>query len=209
MSAHATLVSHNAAVHRAIERLVARLVEAARRSPSDPALDAGVSAAVTLLRGHHAYEDELLLPLLARKGAEGPWAEVATEHEQLAALLSRLERAKGATRAELLEQVARLVGPHMNKEEQHLTEAVWAQLLSDDEASAFGKEVAAHSRASLKPATKLLPVLLYNLTPTERAAFTARMPAFVVKGLVPWAFRPAWRGLRPFMTYAPRKLTPG
>jgi len=209
MSVHATLVTHNEAAHRAIERLMARLVEVARRSPSDPALDLGVPCAVTMIRGHHLYEDELLLPLLEAKGADGPWVEVATEHEQLGALLTRLERAKGATRAELLDQVAQLVGPHMAKEEVHLTEEAWRSWLSDDEARAFGKDVAAHSRASMKPATKMLPLILFNLTPTERAAFTERMPSFVVNGLVPYAFRPMWRGLRPFMTYAPRRWTPG
>lgn len=209
MSVHATLVTHNQAAHRAIERLFARLVDVGKANPAHPALTAGIEAAVTMVRGHHRYEDELLLPLLQKKGAQGPWVVVAREHEQLAALLSRLDRARGDDRVALLCQIRELVVPHMAEEEAHLTEAAWRGWLTDDEASAYGKEVAAHSRASMKPATKLLPLILFNLTPGERAAFTERMPSFLVNGLVPYAFRPMWRGLRPFMTYAPQRWTPG
>lgn len=209
MSVHATLVTHNAAAHRAIERVLERLETVARDTPELPALADGTAAAVTLVRGHHAYEDDLLLPLLARKGADGPWGRVADDHERLAVLLGRLERATDADREDRVAAVRELVVPHMALEEEHLTEAFWRSLLSDDEAKAFGKEVAAHSRAHLKPSTQLLPLILFNLDDEERAAFTAPMPAFVSRGLVPYAFRPMWRKLRPFMTHPPRRLTPG
>jgi len=209
MSVYATLESHNAAAHRAIERMLARLVEVAEGDPQHPSLAAGTACAVTMLRAHHGYEDELLLPLLRAKGAEGPWQQVATEHERLAALCARLERSAGSERAELLRKVYQLVVPHMAAEEAHLGVDRWREWLSEAEATAFGKEVAQHSREHLKPATKLLPLILFNLTPKERATFTARMPGFLVRGLVPYAFRPMWRPLRPFMTYAPRRLSPG
>ena len=73
---------------------------------------------------------------------------------------------------------------------------------------AFGKRVAAHNRASLQPSSKLLPLLLYNLSAEDRAQFTQRMPRFVVDGLVPVAFRPQWRHLRPFMAHPPARWTP-
>jgi len=209
MSVHDTLASHNAAAHRAIDRMLARLVEVATHDPHHPALHDGVTCAITMLRAHHGYEDELLLPLLRRLEAEGPWEQVSEEHERLAALCSRLERAGAGERADLLQSIHELVVPHMQAEEAHLTPDHWRQWLAEDEARAFGKEVAAHSRAHLKPSTKLLPLIVFNLTPSERAEFTERMPGFVVKGLVPYAFRPMWRKLRPFMTYAPRRWTPG
>lgn len=207
-SPHYTLVSHNAAAHRSVLRMFQALARVARDgSVPRRVLDAGIDAGLVMLRAHHAYEEELLLPLLRRKGAAGPWDQVSADHEALEALLDDLERAGGG-RADKLDAVVTLLEPHLALEEEHLTEAFWAGLLDPEEASAFGKEVAAHSRAHLKPGAKLLPLVVYNLDPDERAAFTARMPGFVVRGLVPYAFRAAWRPLRPFMAYPPPRLSP-
>ena len=137
----------------------------------------------------------------------GPWEEVATEHEALASALEAVETARGG-RAEQLEALHALLVPHLQREESVLTESFWRQALSEEQARSFGKAVAIHSRAHLKPTAQLLPLVLYNLDPEERATFTAPMPSFVVKGLVPVAFRGAWRPLRPFMAYPPRRWTP-
>jgi hypothetical protein len=117
-----------------------------------------------------------------------------------------LQEAAGG-RANHLAALVALLTPHLALEEAHLTASFWANLLSESEAADFGKRVAAHSRAHLKPASKLLPLLVYNLDPEERASFTAKMPGFVVNGLVPYAFRASWRPLRPFMAYPPPRLT--
>jgi hypothetical protein len=209
---HATLVGHTASVHLALRRVFDRLVEHAVAGSLPPGqLLAGIAAGVTSLRAHHQFEDELLLPLLRDKGAEGPWDQVADEHEQLAGHLATLDQAveRSDARAVLapLQAIQAMLPAHLALEEDQLTERFWSGVLTEDEAKAFGKAVAAHSREHLKPAPKLLPLLLYNLDDVERARFTDRMPAFVVNGLVPVAFRPAWRGLRPFMTYPPRRWT--
>lgn len=208
MTVYDTLSSHNIAAHRAIERLLERMVEVAERDPHAPVLAEATECAVTMLRAHHGYEDDLLLPLLRQLQAEGPWSKVHDEHERLAVLVARLSRVGATQRLGLLRQVRDLVVPHMAEEEVHLRPRQWRQWLGEEEARGFGKEVAAYNRAHLKPGTKLLPLIIYNLTPSERAAFTEKMPRFLVKGLVPFAFRPMWRPLRPVMTYAPRRLSP-
>ncbi len=166
----------------------------------------GIEAGATMLMAHHDYEEDLLLPLLRARGASGPWEQIEHEHEALGAALESLRVARGG-RAELLEALHRDVVPHMEAEEEVLTEAFWRELLSVEEARAFGKEIAVHSRAHLTPAARMLPLVLYNLDPEERAAFTEPMPSFVVRGLVPYMFRASWRPLRPFMAYPPRRLT--
>jgi len=205
---HHTLVTHNQAAHRAIDRLFARLAQVAwEGSVSRGTLDLGIEAGSTMLAAHHDYEEDLLLPLLRAKGAEGPWDEIQEEHASLARALDELKHAQGG-RAERLQAIHDEVVPHMEGEEEVLTEPFWRGLLSEEEARAFGKEVAAHSRAHLTPVGRMLPLLLYNLSPEERAAFTEPMPGFVVRGLVPYAFRASWRPLRPFMAYPPRRLSP-
>lgn len=205
---HRTLVTHSAAAHRAIDRLFAALARGARHGDvARRVLDDGIAAGATMLRAHHDLEEEVILPLLRSKGADGPWDTIATEHEALTGALEGAITARGG-RAELLEALHALVVPHMEGEEEVLTESYWRELLSADEARAFGKDIAAHSKAHLTPATKMLPLVLYNLDPEERAAFTEPMPGFLVNGLVPYAFRAAWRPLRPFMAYPPRRLSP-
>jgi hypothetical protein len=189
MSVHGTLVGHTALVHRAIERMLDQLAAAV---PSDREL--GARAVGTAIRAHHHMEDEVLLPVLRDKGAEGPWDRIGDDHEAIAAGLDDPAALRGRLRE------------HFALEEQALTESFWRGLLSDDEARALGKAISAHAREHLVPTAEQLPLLLYNLTDAERAEFTDRMPAFIVQGLVPFAFRASWRKLRPFMAFAPRRL---
>jgi hypothetical protein len=185
-----------------------RLAEVAREgSAPRGVMDLGIEAGATMLSAHHDYEEDLLLPLLRAKGAEGPWDRIHEEHGSLTEALEQLRQARGG-RADLLEALHREVVPHMEAEEEVLTEAFWRDLLTTEEARAFGKQIAAHSRAHLTPSARMLPLVLYNLDPEERAAFTAPMPSFVVRGLVPYVFRASWRPLRPFMAYPPRRLSP-
>jgi hypothetical protein len=186
-----TLVGHLQLSHRALERLFA--CGAALAAPDA----AGLEAATTALRAHHLLEDEVLVPLLRRKGAAGPWDQIGADHRDLVAQLTARD----------LAGLARALPAHFALEEAVLTEPFWRGLLTAEEATAFGKEVAAHSREHLKPAAQLLPLMLYNLDPAERERFTARMPRFVTAGLVPFVFRSSWRGLRPWMAHAPARWT--
>ncbi len=205
---HRTLVTHNRAAHRAIDRMFDRLAQVAREGSAPRGiLDLGIEAGATMLAAHHDYEEDLLLPLLRSKGAEGPWDQIHDEHGSLTSALEQLKHARGG-RAEMLQAIHDDVVPHMAGEEAVLTEGFWRELLSEEEARAFGKQVAAHSRAHLVPAARMLPLVLYNLDPDERAEFTEPMPGFVVRGLVPYAFRASWRMLRPFMAFPPRRLSP-
>lgn len=207
------LVGHLVAVHRALEALFGRcqhLVDAGDL-PGE-ALVAGLHDAARLLRAHHVFEDTMLLPKLRTIGAEGPWSEVAEEHAAMDAALAVLERATPATdRAQLREAVVPLADAlpdHFAKEEDHLTEANWRVWMPDEDGvRAFGKAIARVNREALEPSARLLPLLVYNMDEATRARFTDRMPRFVVDGLVPYAFRPAWRSRRPFMTQAPRSWT--
>lgn len=206
---HHTLVRHAALVHRALERMTARAAEVAEQGAlGEEPLRAAVSDVVVAIRAHHLQEDEVLLPLLATKGADGPWAGVREDHEALATALIDAERAPRPELGRRLRRLHERLATHVAHEESLLDEAGWRALLSADEARALGKALSDHARRHLVPAARQLPLLLYNLDEAERAEFTAPMPAFVSRGLVPWAFRMAWRPLRPFLTHAPPRILP-
>jgi hemerythrin-like domain-containing protein len=210
-----TLVGHNESVHRALETLFRTcLLRVRSRDLPRRRLLQGIRAATTALRAHHAYEEEVLLPRLREEEVDGPWQRVETEHVALRDHLDVLDAAPedgpadGSDLEPALEAIVDLLPGHFALEEAELTEAFWRELFTEEQARAFGKEVAAHNRAGLQPEARLLPLLLYNLDEAQRAVFTDRMPGFVVHGLVPVAFRPAWRHLRPFMAHPPARWTP-
>jgi hemerythrin-like domain-containing protein len=212
-----TLVDHNHSAHVALQTLFEQCLRLVRARELDRAtLLEGIADAVVALRAHHRYEDELLLPKMRAAGADGPWDQVAAEHGTLSDDLAALEAAAPSGPSDLsdleapLARIVALLGPHFASEEAALTESAWRGIFFDDSeaARAFGKQVAAHNRAGLQPSARLLPLLVYNLGPRDRARFTERMPSFVVDGLVPYAFRPAWRSRRAFMAYPPPRLTP-
>ncbi|MFT4623803.1 MAG: hypothetical protein ACI8PZ_002459 [Myxococcota bacterium] len=205
MSPFHTLVDHNVSVHRAIATLFRTVRARAAEGIAPHILQEGVRAAVTVLRGHHAYEEEVLLPELRSRGASGPWDRVSDEHATVAAHLDALVSGDPLPH---LDALCALLPEHFAIEDEALTEEFWRGLFTEDEARAFGQRVSRHNRDSLKPSAKLLPLLLYNLAPDERGRFTDRMPRFLIEGLVPVAFRPAWRGLRPFMAHPPARWTP-
>jgi hypothetical protein len=205
-TAHQTLVDHSSSVHAAILSLFACLRDAERAERPVPSFDDGLACALQVLRSHHAFEEELLLPKMREKRVAGPWERVTDEHDVLVAHMRALE--SGEAPAPHLDAICALLPHHFAKEEQATGSEVWAQIFTEDEARAFGKQVAAHHRTSLQPTAKLLPLLLYNLDEAQRERFTDRMPDFIVGVLVPVVFRPRWRHLRAFMAHAPDRWTP-
>lgn len=202
---HETLLGHNALTHRALIRLLEQLAaHADARDVPEDVLAHGVTAAVTALRAHHVAEDEVMVPFLrSRAGTTDALAAVHHDHERVAAALARLERAPAADRADALGAVVRTFSAHAAREEELLAALPWTTLAGPDDVRALGRAVSDASRRALRPAHVQLALLLYNLDPDERRAFTDRMPAFVSKVLLPWGFRAGWRRLRPFLAHAP------
>lgn len=211
-----TLTDHLHSNHVALVHLFERCLALVRERRPRKALLPGIRDAVTALRAHHRYEDEVLIPRV-RATDDALWDQVVEEHQALSDALSTLEQATVHGPPDLsdleqaLEQIVAILPNHFQAEEDALSEATWRGIFDDnpEQARAFGKQTAAVNRAALQPAARMLPLLLYNIPPDERARFTDRMPGFLIQGLVPYAFRPAWRSRRPFMAFPPRRLVTG
>lgn len=210
-----TLHDHFRCNHLALERLFSRCLELVLRRVRRAEVIPGIHDAVVMLRTHHEYEDELLIPLV-RDHNPLLWDEVVEEHQTIANALLSLERASTVGPPDLsdlespLKTITEVLPNHFRREEGVLTPDFWRMCFEHDEDAArqFGKRTANYNREALKPATRMLPLLLFNLSDDERERFTEKMPSFVVNGLVPYAFRPAWRSRRAFMAHAPPRLTP-
>lgn len=177
-----------------------------------------VDTALTAFDAHHRLEEDVLFPLFARRDADAPVRALIDEH----ATLKQLEAAVRAARVEVARDPAALRGlaaawralydaclPHFADEERAFDDAWYAAHLAPDALLAFGKQVAQHSQQHHKPAARLLPFILYNLAPDDRAVFAARMPRFVTQVLVRHLFKwVGWRDMHPFLAYPPRSLRP-
>lgn len=209
-SAIETLVFHNAATHRALRALLARCREQAWAATPHRALGRAARLALVHLKAHHGFEDEILLPRIRDARVDGPWEALAADHARLAEAIDGLEATRPGEAAFVgaLERLIAELDAHAAREEAALTEAFYRTWLTEEEARGLGRSIMAHQRERLKPTATLLPVLLYNLDEADRARFTEKMPRFVKDALVPVLFRPAWRGLRPFLAHPPRRWLP-
>ena len=63
----------------------------------------------------------------------------------------------------------------------------------------LGEKVGEHGRSMSKPATLVLPFLIYNLEGSDREEFTSRMPWILKKFIVPVIWKKKWEKMKPFL----------
>jgi len=206
-------------IHAVITRGVAVVqdrgrVFAAEGLPNAAALDGLVKYLRSLagtLHAHHLSEDEVVFPVLHERLPAMPFAQLAAEHavvqrvlDELAPAIDRL--AAGPWQAPELAPVLRLAdrladlwAPHMAIEEAYLTPATADALLSVEEQMALGQRAAQHSQEHAGPAPLIVPFMLYNLPPVERAVMAGRMPPAVTQQLLPGPWKEQWAAMQPFL----------
>ena len=72
-------------------------------------------------------------------------------------------------------------------------------MLSSKEQIELGEKVGKHGRSMSKPATLVLPFLIYNLEGSDREEFTSRMPWILKKFVVPVIWKKKWEKMKPFL----------
>lgn len=107
------LLGEHAVLYALFDRIEADLEEGGDPAPHARVLDA-------LLRSHARAEDELLFEEMASReeGSGGPAPAMIEEHEEVAALLDRIERAGDDQLRHLLTEVMALARDHFRREEQ-------------------------------------------------------------------------------------------
>ncbi|MEU6585293.1 hemerythrin domain-containing protein [Nocardia sp. NPDC046763] len=189
------------ATHNAFRRDLGRLREAADAGRMDaPGVRAGWANFKRQLDVHHSVEDVVLWPALHRAVAGRPVelaliADMEAEHAHLDPLLASVDSAIAHRAPDLgarVLELAEVLGNHMRHEEiaalpliqQELTAADWA---------AFRSAMA--RRQGPSGAAVYIPWILDDVTPEERRAFLAAMPA-PVGILNRVAFQPLYRRSR-------------
>ena len=168
-------------------------------------------ALVAVVHGHHLTEDDRAFPYFQKLMPDAPFDELAAQHQEMTGILEGMEAAveamaseadAGAALMDLNREVKRLsdlwVG-HIGVEEFHLSAEKADELLTTDEQIQLAQQFAQHSQEHAGPDFLVVPFLLYNLEPAERAVIESAMPPIVTQQLVPVAWKEQWAPLKPFL----------
>jgi len=170
-----------------------------------------VKCTVVVTVAHHDTEDELVFPEFRRRLPEAPYDALDEQHEELLPLLDAvgagIETArKGAPRGEWLpalteslEALNKRWRSHIDLEEQHFSEETIGGVFSQAEQEQLSRKATEHSQKLAQPGPLILPFVLYNLEPEERAKFAAKLPPMVTQQLVPGDWAATWAPMKPLL----------
>jgi hemerythrin-like domain-containing protein len=209
-----TLVRVHWVVTRALDVAAQRCAEFLQSGSIEPALSSGFVAYLTALHGalhgHHVGEDEVAFPYLRDKLPDAPFEQLSQDHRAMEPILASLSAAteslaKAGDPIAALPAVQRAVAdltalwhPHIVTEEQHISAETTAKILTPDEQIALGAQLGQHAQQHAQPAPLVIPFVLYNLPPDERAKMAQGMPPIVTQELVPLAWKEQWMPMKPF-----------
>jgi len=169
-----------------------------------------IQSLAAVLEGHHLAEDEIAFPFFREKRLAAPYDRLAADHEQIQSILGEVAEAlQGAAgeKGELalddlvgaLERVIAVWGPHIQKEEAHFAEEKLKAVVDLAEEGVMSGRIAKHSAEHSKPEYLVVPFVLYNLSPQDRAVMAGMLPPVVVEQLVPQVWKDQWAPMKPFL----------
>lgn len=170
-----------------------------------------VGSLLSVLHAHHLTESDLFFPYFMDRLPDAPFDLLMAQHHELEPVLHEAkvateevsaERRAGAALARLNNLLGRITEfwhPHIRIEEDHFSVAHVATLIGAEEHERLAQAAMKHSQQHSGPAYWVVPFLLYNLPPDQRAVFARPMPPVVTRLLVPIVWRWKWARMRPFL----------
>jgi hemerythrin-like domain-containing protein len=173
-----------------------------------------VRCLLAVLRSHHDAEETIVFPKLrAHAGAvaEVPFERMDAEHRTLVSLLDAGVEAIGALlvsggAAQLLIALGGALGrieevwrAHTAIEEGCLTAETVNRALSAHEQADVARAIGEHAARTSKPEELVLPFILFNLEPGERAVMAGKLPPAVFAQLIPGPWKERWAPMRQFL----------
>jgi hemerythrin-like domain-containing protein len=170
-----------------------------------------VESFLSLLHSHHLVEDELIFPYLKAKMTDVPFDLMEAQHQKLLPFLDRLEAQLTALKSQegqvaiilpelnqTLTQLKDLWQLHFQTEEEYINETSLSNIDLTEQLDR-SLEFAEYSRQHINPDYLVVPFILYNLTPEDRAVMSQVFPPIVTEQLVPVDWRNKWEPMLPFL----------
>ena len=170
-----------------------------------------VRALASVLHGHHLTEDEVAFPFFQEKLPGAPFDEWSADHRRMELILEEIQAAiervaaeaeAGESLLELNDALAKmeeLWPPHIRQGEEHLSAQAADELMDLDEQIQLARQLAQFSQEHAGPDYLVVPFMLYNLTPEDRATMAQAMPPIVTQQLVPQVWKEKWASMQPFL----------
>jgi hemerythrin-like domain-containing protein len=168
-------------------------------------------AFVSVTHAHHLTEDELFFPYFREKIREAPFDLLTAQHREVARLLDEMEPAiheaeRGPQAIEPFSRIGRIAAelgeiwhPHIAKEEGIFSPERVNATVAPDEQLRLIKLATEHNMKNSGPDYLVVPFVLYNLSPEDRATISEGMPPIVTQQLVPVAWKEKWEPMSPFL----------
>jgi hemerythrin-like domain-containing protein len=166
---------------------------------------------VSVLDSHHLTENELVFPYFRAKLPDAPYDLLIAQHQEVVRLLDHIKIAVEEAAADsqpaapltrlnvALRSLGEIWHPHIGIEQSHFTPDRVGPLLAPEEHSRLSRLWAEHGRQHTGPDYLVVPFLLYNLPPEERAIFARAIPLIVTRLLMPVVWKKRWAPMRPFL----------
>jgi hemerythrin-like domain-containing protein len=170
-----------------------------------------VQSLVSVLHAHHLGEDELAFPYLRELLPDAPFDLLSEQHQHMLPILDKIKAASEAVAVQepksqplndlkrALTEIADLWQPHIQIEEEHFSVEKGAELISVDEHIRLAQLFAKLSQEHAQPDYLVVPFILYNLAPEDRAIMAGAMPPMVTQELVPKVWKEKWAPMQPFL----------
>lgn len=164
-----------------------------------------------VINAHHQGEDHVVFPYLRSKLPDAPYDQLLAEHQEMDVFLKELQATIEAVSTQAytgnllnslnhsLTGLAELWAPHIEKEQFYLYDNARTEAVMDEnEQIKLIQDVSKHSQQQGDPAF-MVPFVLYNLQPEERANMSQTMPPDLINNLVPIAWKKQWSPMQPFL----------
>lgn len=165
----------------------------------------------TTMHIHHVLENEKIFPYFRDKLPDAPYDRLITQHEWFKKLLAQIDGEINSLKSNVdelgslnslktgLKQIEKIWYPHIRIEEEDIYGKVGSLNLSLEENNRLRKDFSQFFEEHAEPEYQVIPFLLYNLSPEDRAILAQPLPEKVTKQLVPVDWKDEWASMQPFL----------
>jgi len=203
-------------IHRVITRGLQTAIQHTQDLIKDnAAADSGfldyLAALISVLDSHHMVEDEIAFPYLQQKRLPGPYQVLVAEHKTMAHTLEKIqewlpdlsgEAPKAQSLVEVNQALKSILGlwmGHIGREEESFSPKIAAALMGEEEHINLGRAMSQHAQQHSGPDYLVIPFILYNLNPKDRAVMMAAMPPVITQELLPGPWKEKWAAMQPYL----------
>ena len=161
-----------------------------------------------VLGSHHKGEDLIAFPEFRKVLPQAPYDQLSIDHHSVEMLLATLPPAiaelssnkpnKGLqVIVDTLSQISKVWYPHIQLEEENFAQEKLDAVLTIEEQNNISVASSKFSQEHSNPPYWVIPFILFNLEPVERAKMAAFLPPVIMNELIPVIWRDQWAPMKP------------